>query len=279
MCLPYTIDQLKKTVKELALSSEQLETAQAALMQSEKMASMGQLAAGIAHEVNNPLGVVLMYAHLLRDERKDDPKLREDLSMITEQADRCKRIVAGLLHFARQNKVVLEETDVRDLVRASLSPVVVPAGITVRFEDSMADGAAELDRDQMIQVMTNLVSNAIAAMPHGGELTISTSGDDEKVRIAVKDTGTGIPKENLGKIFEPFFTTKQIGKGTGLGLAVTYGIVKMHRGDISVVSNADAACGPTGSTFTLTLPRKGENAEQPLKEAAAGDDRTGGAAA
>jgi len=257
MCLPHTIEQLKRAVRELAVSNEQLASAQEALMQSEKLASMGQLAAGIAHEVNNPLGVVLMYAHLLLDECDKKSALRSDLVMIAEQADRCKKIVAGLLHFARQNKVLLEPTDLADLVAKSLRAVPAPQGVAVQVEHQVEDRTAEVDRDQIIQVLTNLLSNAYAAMPEGGALTIRIGGDAERIRLVVADTGVGIRRENQAKIFEPFFTTKQIGMGTGLGLAVTYGIVKMHRGDIAVESNADPAAGPTGATFTVTLPRRG----------------------
>ena len=258
MCLPYTIEQLRRTIKELASSNQQLVSTQEALMQSEKLASMGQLAAGIAHEVNNPLGVVLMYAHLLLDEAKNTPKLRDDLTMIAEQADRCKKIVAGLLHFARQNKVLLQAADINVLVTRSIKAIAAPENIKIVIEHQCDDPMAELDNDQMIQVLTNLISNAIAAMPNGGMLTIRTDGNEHAVKFIVADTGVGIPKENITKIFEPFFTTKQIGKGTGLGLAVTYGIVKMHRGSIEVASNADPAAGPTGTTFTVILPRKGQ---------------------
>ena len=257
MCLPFTIEQLKRAVKELAVSNDQLASAQEALMQSEKLASMGQLAAGIAHEVNNPLGVVLMYAHLLLEEADKKSPLFGDLAMIAEQADRCKKIVSGLLHFARQNKVLLQASDLGDLIERSLRGSPAPENVTVRVEHAVEDRTAEVDRDQVIQVLTNLLSNAYAAMPKGGTVTLRTEGDDGRVRIRIGDTGVGIPKENLAKIFEPFFTTKQIGMGTGLGLAVTYGIVKMHRGDITVESNADPAAGPTGTTFTVTLPRKG----------------------
>jgi signal transduction histidine kinase/Fe-S-cluster-containing hydrogenase component 2 len=257
MCLPHTIEQLKRAVRELAVSNEQLASAQEALMQSEKLASMGQLAAGIAHEVNNPLGVVLMYAHLLLDECDKKSPLRSDLVMIAEQADRCKKIVAGLLHFARQNKVLLEPTDLADLVAKSLRAVPAPERVAVRVEHQVEDRTAEVDRDQIIQVLTNLLSNAYAAMPEGGAVTVRIGGDAERIRLVVADTGVGIRRENQAKIFEPFFTTKQIGMGTGLGLAVTYGIVKMHRGDIGVESNADPDAGPTGATFTVTLPRRG----------------------
>jgi signal transduction histidine kinase/Fe-S-cluster-containing hydrogenase component 2 len=258
MCLPFTIEQLRKAVGELAVSNEQLASAQAALIQSEKLASMGQLAAGIAHEVNNPLGVVLMYAHLLLEECPADSKLREDLGLVAEQADRCKRIVSGLLHFARQNKVVLLPVDVCDVVDSAVRLMVIPDKVKVQVEHALADRRAEIDRDQIVQVLTNLITNAVAAMPEGGTLRVRTEEQFGQVKISVTDTGIGIPRENLEKLFTPFFTTKQIGEGTGLGLAVSYGIVKMHRGDISVTSNADRSVGPTGTTFTVTLPRKGQ---------------------
>ena len=257
MCLPHTIDQLRETVGNLAISDEQLAQTREALMQSEKLASMGQLAAGIAHELNNPLGVVLMYAHLLLDEVEKDTEIEGDLKMVAEQADRCKKIVGGLLHFARQNKVVRQPINVCKWVDRSLKSLPAPGKIAVRIEHDLDDPIAELDRDQVAQVLTNLVSNAYAAMGEEGMLTVRTEGNELSVRLIVRDTGVGIPKENLTKIFEPFFTTKQIGKGTGLGLAVTYGIVKMHSGDIRVQSNADPEAGPTGTTFTVTLPRQG----------------------
>jgi len=259
MCLPYSIDELRRTVQELAVSNKQLEATQEALMQSEKLASMGQLAAGIAHELNNPLGVVLMYTHILQREYAKEGKPDDDLKLITEQADRCKKIVAGLLHFARQNKVLLKPTDLREVVKNGLAAITIPENITVNVEHQMEDPFVDLDRDQIVQVLTNLLTNACAAMPAGGTLNIQTRSNGAHVELRVSDTGTGIAKDHLGKIFEPFFTTKGIGKGTGLGLAITYGIVKMHRGDIRVESNADPAAGPTGATFTVSLPRHGDS--------------------
>jgi signal transduction histidine kinase len=217
---------------------------------------MGQLAAGVAHEVNNPLGVVLMYTHLLLEEVEKSHPIQEDLTMIAKEADRCKKIVSGLLDFARQNRVLLQTNDVRELVERSLRAVPAPEHIRVEVEHQLEDPLCECDLDQMIQVLTNLVSNAIAAMPDGGTLRIQTRGDEKQVYFVVADTGIGIAKENMSKIFTPFFTTKKMGKGTGLGLAVTYGIVKMHRGDIRVKSNPDAAAGPTGTMFTVTIPRQ-----------------------
>lgn len=256
MCLPYTIDQLKSALSDLARSHAELANAREALEHAEKMASMGQLAAGIAHEVNNPLGVVLMYAHMLLDGCETDTAMGEDLKMIAEQADRCRKIVSGLLDFARQNKVVLQPTDVPGLIQRTVNLVTIPPGISVELQNLAADPVAEIDPDQIAQVLTNLITNAVAAMPDGGLLKLVTRGDEQSLRVEASDTGVGIPPENLERVFDPFFTTKRIGKGTGLGLAVTYGIVKMHRGQISVSSNADSSAGPTGTTFTVVLPRR-----------------------
>ena len=256
MCLPYAIDQLKKTVKDLAISNEELAKTQQALVHSEKLATMGQLAAGIAHELNNPLGVVLMYAHILKDEHGPSAELRDDLKIITDQADRCKKIVGELLDFARENKVERRRCSLRELLERSLEAAPVPRGVAVEIVYDQDDLDADLDRDQMVQVLTNLFSNAYAAMQAGGRLEIRVRASEESVEVRISDNGTGIAKKNLSKIFEPFFTTKGIGKGTGLGLAVTYGIIKMHCGDIRVASNADRNQGPTGTTFTIILPQR-----------------------
>ncbi|MFH1732240.1 MAG: [Fe-Fe] hydrogenase large subunit C-terminal domain-containing protein [Planctomycetota bacterium] len=256
MCLPYTIEELRCALDEVAQSHDQLADTRAALMQAEKLASMGQLAAGIAHEVNNPLGVVLLYSHMLLDQVQD-PALRDDLKMVAEQADRCKKIVSGLLHFARRNRVLRQSVDVYGLVTHSIGAMRLPSRIETQVVRTTENTSAELDRDQIIQVLTNLGTNAVDAMPDGGRITIEVGGDESHVSLAVSDTGHGIPESRRSKIFEPFFTTKQIGKGTGLGLAVSYGIIKMHKGDISFASNAEPSAGPTGTTFTVTLPRRG----------------------
>jgi len=259
MCLPYSIEQLHKTIEDLANSNNQLASTQEALMQSEKLASMGQLAAGVAHEINNPLGVVLMYAHLLLEKYRDDVLLKDDLRLIAEQADRCKKIVGGLLNFARKNKAILQPTDIYEIIDKSIHAVPNEKGVEIMVENTLKDRIAELDSEQISQVFSNLVANAIAATDKTGLITITIGGDNKNLNIKVIDSGIGIAKENISKIFEPFFTTKQIGDGTGLGLAVAYGIVKMHRGDIEVESNADPKKGSTGTTFTVVLPRKQTN--------------------
>lgn len=257
MCLPYTIERLKQTIQQLAASNEEVAAIQSALAQSEKLASMGQLAAGVAHEVNNPLGIVLMYAHLLLERHSEaSPQLGEDLGIIVAQADRCKRIISGLLDFARQNKVLRQPTDLPGLVTETVRSVNVPPEIEVRIDNRLEDPVAEVDPDQIAQVLVNLITNAQAAMPRGGRLSIELSEEGDAVAVRVADTGVGIAAENLPRIFDPFFTTKQIGTGTGLGLAVVYGIVKMHRGKISAKSNADPAKGDTGTVFTVALPRR-----------------------
>ena len=254
MCLPYVIERFDHTVRQLSESNRQLESTQEQLMHSERLASMGQLAAGVAHELNNPLGVVLLYAHLLRDEVGEDSGIRKELTLISDQATRCKRIVSDLLDFARENKLLLEQISVEELIKRSLAGLLLPPAVEIALALGHTLAYCEIDPAQMIQVLTNLYSNAASAMPDGGTLTISTRQDGERLIIGVHDTGTGIPAENRKHIFQPFFTTKQMGKGTGLGLAVVYGIVKMHKGDITIQSNADPARGSTWTRFEVSVP-------------------------
>jgi signal transduction histidine kinase len=256
MCLPYAIEHLKVTVQKLADTNEEVATIQHALAHSEKLASMGQLAAGVAHEVNNPLGIVLMHAHLLLERYEKTDALHEDLMVIAEQADRCRRIISGLLNFARQNQTVYRLCDMEKLVHTTVKSVNTGRHITVVVDCRLVDPVAEVDADQIAQALINLVTNAEAAMPGEGTLTVTLDGDEQGVTLRVSDTGVGISEEHLPNIFDPFFTTKRIGKGTGLGLAVLYGIVKMHRGKVTVKSNTDAAKGPTGTVFSLWFPRR-----------------------
>jgi iron only hydrogenase large subunit-like protein/nitrogen-specific signal transduction histidine kinase len=256
MCLPYAIEKLHDSIQNLNISNEKLASAKAALRQSEKLAHMGQLSAGIAHELNNPLGVITMYSNILIDETGEGNPIREDLQIIVDQAARCKKIVSGLLNFARKNQVTLAETDVVKFTEHSINSILKPDNIKIFFKADIADPIARMDIDQMMQVLTNLEKNAVEAMPKGGDLRIRVEGDESEIVFVVSDTGTGISKENMDKIFTPFFTTKEIGKGTGLGLPLIYGIVKMHKGQIHVTSNADPKKGPTGTTFKITIPRR-----------------------
>lgn len=262
MCLPYTIDKLHEYIKELDVSNKKLASTQAALKQSEKLASMGQLAAGIAHEVNNPLGVVIMYAHILLDEVEPDSPFYKDLKLIVDQADRCKKIVGGLLNFARKSKVNLSEVNVKTLIKDGLKTFVMPPEIDLSIQIETHNHMIECDHDQMVQVFANLFKNAVDAMPNGGQLQITVGEDTlngHEAIFTIKDSGTGIAPEHMERMFEPFFTTKEDGKGTGLGLPIIYGIVKMHQGNIKVESNSNEAKGPTGTTFWVSLPRKSTN--------------------
>ncbi|HPN84128.1 MAG TPA: [Fe-Fe] hydrogenase large subunit C-terminal domain-containing protein [Victivallales bacterium] len=257
MCLPYVIERLKKSLGDLSFSNNQLEKAKQALINAEKLASMGQLSAGIAHEINNPLGVILLNASLILEGVSKDSENYEDMKLIVEQAEQCKKIVTELLSFARKNKVLFQQVNVPEFIsERCLKAIICPGKIQLIFENNGKDPVAEIDPDQMVQVMTNLIVNATEAMPKGGKISVVYKDTPGEIRIGVKDEGVGIAKDHLNKIFEPFFTTKQMGKGTGLGLAVTYGIVKMHRGRIEVSSNCDPEKGPTGTQFTIIIPRK-----------------------
>lgn len=258
MCLPYTIEKLHESVDDLNESNQKLASTRQALKQSEKLASMGQLSAGIAHELNNPLGVITMYSNILKEESGEDDPVRQDLDLIVQQAERCKKIVGGLLNFARKNQVTLTPVNMIDFVKQSISSVLKPGNVQIDFSNRLSDPMANVDTDQMMQVLTNLEKNAVEAMPGGGKLKIELSDDKDHIFVSVADTGTGITKQNMEHIFTPFFTTKGIGKGTGLGLPLVYGIVKMHKGRIDIQSNAEPGEGLTGTTFKITLPRNAE---------------------
>lgn len=259
MCLPYLVDQLQENLAQLERFQRELQATQDQLIQSEKLASMGQLAAGVAHEINNPLGTITIYAHMMMKElRPDDPHL-DDLKMIVEESERCRSIVSGLLEFARQGKLEKEAVDMNALVLDTIAEVDrQPFFEKVVVVNRLDPGLRTVDADpaQLRQVLSNLIVNAAEAMPEGGELTIASGMEetDGSLWVSISDTGCGIPEENLGKLFTPFFTTKPVGRGTGLGLAIAYGILKMHRGSLSVQSKVGV-----GSTFTITLPVNGQS--------------------
>ena len=258
MCLPHTIEKLHTSLKDIAVSNEKLLSMKQTLKQTEKLAHMGQLSAGIAHELNNPLGVVIMYANILLEEAEESSQDYSDLKLISEQAERCKSIVGGLLNFARKNQVNYQLTDIEELMRISLDSVIKPENVELEVDTSLKDPFAEIDNEQMVQVVSNLIRNAFEAMPGGGKLKIEMSDDDNHIIMKITDSGTGISENDLQKVFEPFFTTKGIGKGTGLGLATAYGVVKMHKGKIDVESNADPSKGDTFTSFTIQLPKRSQ---------------------
>ncbi|HZD55627.1 MAG TPA: cache domain-containing protein [Anaerolineales bacterium] len=232
---------------------ETLHQTQQELLHKEKLASMGQLAAGVAHEINNPLGTILLFADVMYKEAGASDSRRDDLKMIINEANRCKNIVADLLNFARQQQVNAQDTDIHALLDQVVDGVrLAPSfeGVEIIRHYDPAVPIITADSDQLRQVFVNLLNNAAEATPSGGSITLVTRPvGDQWIEIKVSDTGCGIPAENLGKLFTPFFTTKSLGKGTGLGLSIVYGIIKMHRGQINVQSTVGE-----GTTFTITLP-------------------------
>jgi len=250
MCLPYLIDKLEKAYIDLKETQEQLQSA-------EKLASIGQLAAGVAHEINNPLGTILLYTSLIKKEiskRAENPQTIEDLELIAEETNRCKNIVSNLLNFARQGQMKISEVDVFDLINGILKTVRIRPefkGISFNVESEADETVIPGDGDQLKQVFLNVINNACEAMEERTvkKISVRLLKDDRYFITEITDTGNGIPKENMNKLFTPFFTTKKIGKGTGLGLAISYGIIKMHKGDIRVKSTVGE-----GTTFFIRLP-------------------------
>jgi signal transduction histidine kinase len=251
----FTTERIYRFFTALQISNRKLASAELALKQSEKLATMGQISAGIAHELNNPLGVITMYSNIILEELEKDNPMVQDIELIVEQANRCKNIVGGLLNFARKNKMKPQEINIIDFVYRSLDSVVKTDKVTTEVIAAIEDPMVMVDSEQMMQVFTNLEKNAIEAMPDGGKLTVDIQGNNDTVFVKFTDTGTGIAEENMDKLFTPFFTTKDVGKGTGLGLPLVYGIIKMHKGKIDVHSNNDPNEGETGTTFSLTIPR------------------------
>jgi signal transduction histidine kinase len=239
---------------ELAEINARLQTAQQQLIQSEKLAAIGQLTAGIVHDVKNPLTVVMGVSELLRSDPVMMAKAAEELTLIHNSAQRANRIVSELMTFARQSTPEMRHQDLRTTLETAtrLNTYLAREG-RVKMTSDLPEQPVELTHDaqQIEQVLVNLIHNAIQAMPSGGRLTLRLRPEGEGAALTVQDTGVGIPPENLGRVFDPFFTTKPVGEGTGLGLSVTYGIVTRHHGRISVESVVGQ-----GTTFTLWLPAR-----------------------
>jgi nitrogen-specific signal transduction histidine kinase len=256
MCLPFMIDQAERVCVELNVPWSEMRDVHRHIINTEKLASMGQMAAGVAHELNNPLSTILLYTHILGKKLKDREDLGHDLNLVAEESERCKKIVGNLLDFARQSRVHVAAVDVLDVVQQavdSAAATVEPNGHVVDLVVDVKPGLrAELDRDQMTQVLVNLVKNGVEAM-EGRDGTVRVEAREVegggRVHFAVSDEGAGIPLSARDKVFQPFFTTKSIGKGTGLGLPISYGIVKMHNGTIWFDTETDR-----GTTFHVELP-------------------------
>ena len=251
----------RKLLQKLAAADEQACFLDEKLVQSQKLASIGELSAGIGHEINNPLGIISQETewmqHLLKQigerDSKEVAELRDSLKEVLHQVDRCREITQNLLDFARRKEPVFQEVNVNKLIE-DLSKLVEKEAILHRIEilrEFQQDlPLVQTDAPSLRQVVLNLLTNATHAVQKDGKIRIATKrSQNGSVDIIVEDTGCGIPKDHLAKIFDPFFTTKPEGKGTGLGLSICHGIVDKLGGRISVRSEVGK-----GSTFVVTLP-------------------------
>ena len=241
--------------------TEELRRIQAQLVHSEKLASLGELVAGIAHEINNPLTGILVFASLLSSDSKLDPSLKGDLDLIVKETQRCAKIVKGLLDFSRESFPQKRPASLNEVMDATLTLVGNQSCFhDVRLIKEYNPDIPEmlLDPHQIEQVFINLLLNACHAISGSGKILVRTGFDRERAEAyaAIGDTGCGIPEEILGKIFDPFFTTKE-NRGTGLGLSVSYGIIEAHGGRIEVQSTVGV-----GTTFTIWLPLMHEGAPE-----------------
>lgn len=238
---------------ELDSREKALKSAQAALIQSEKMAAFGELGAGIAHEIKNPLAGILGLAQLSKRKVDESDPIYTNLGIIEKETNRCTNIIQNLLKFSRQEKVVFAAVDLNQVARDAMAIVehqlaMNKVKLLAEFDDKLPSISG--NANQIQQVLINLMINAQQAMEgRPGKVTVKTNSNNGHARVQVTDTGPGIPEDLQAKIFEPFFTTKPVGKGTGLGLSVSYGIIKEHKGDIELQSSPDE-----GTRFTLTFP-------------------------
>ncbi len=256
--LRYAFERMIQSLKERDELLKQRTRQQ--LTQSERLASVGRLAAGVAHEINNPLTGVLTFAHLLRRDAAEGSQQAEDLDTIIEATTRCKQIVRGLLDFSRQNEPKKSLVNLNDLIVNALKLMSNQAKINhVETETQLDTALVQIvaDGKQIQDVIVNLIVNAIDAMPDGGQLWVVSrlveKNGKSYVEIMVEDSGTGIPEADLERIFDPFFTTKPAGKGTGLGLAISYGIVTEHGGTIRAENKSKK-----GAHFVIRLPLENE---------------------
>ncbi|MHC4399369.1 MAG: sensor histidine kinase [Planctomycetota bacterium] len=252
-----------KLEEEVENKTRDLTLAQAQVVRSEKLSSVGLLAAGVAHELNSPLTGILTYAHLLAKRISDDSLGKADLEVIISQTERCATIIRQLLDFSRESPPEKKAQDIHAVLEQAVALVEHQAlfhNVTIQRDFDLEAPQVLMDAGQMQQVFLNLLVNASEAMRDGGRLTIKTRAADarDEVRIILRDTGVGIPPESIDKIFDPFFTSKDVGQGTGLGLAVSFGIIERHGGSIGVKSTP-----AEGTTFTITLPTGGPDVASP----------------
>ncbi len=247
----------REQAAERAKAYRELKALQARLIQSEKMSSLGRLAASVAHEINNPLGGIIVYSHLLLEGTREDFPGRANLEKIVREAIRCRDIVRGLLDFARPEPGTRRAVDLNAIVRTTYDLVKgqsIFGGVQVKFDLSPAPLEVSCDPSQLEQAFTNILVNAAEAIGGPGTISIRSWYEDgpQTAAVSFTDTGCGMSPENLERIFEPFFTTRREGHGTGLGLAIVYRIIERHLGTIKV----DSVPGK-GTTFTVRLPGKG----------------------
>jgi two-component system, NtrC family, sensor kinase len=253
-------------LREKIAGEKKLKEALIRINRSEKMAALGQLAAGVAHEINNPLTGILLYANLALERLDQADPLRKYLTSVIHDTDRCKEIVKGLLAYSRQATPTKETLQVNSLLEHSLNLIRDQKrflNIKLVKEMSKDTMLIHADQNQLSQVIINLVLNAVDSMKRKGTLTFRTYRNKraQKAYIEVSDTGCGIPKEDLSKVFDPFFTTKGPEKGTGLGLSTSYGIIKKNGGKISVKRST-----PMGTTFLIELPLYTPEEQIPVSE-------------
>jgi signal transduction histidine kinase len=247
--------ELKKKTIELETAYSELKKTQRQLIETSKMAAVGQLAGGVAHEINNPMAVILGFSQVILKQVEKNSPFWELAKHIEKEVIRCKNLIQDLLVFSRTAKITKGEVNLTEITQK----VINLTGYQIKLEDIKIIKELQTnvkifgDENALQQVITNLIINAKDAIPDRGEIKVRVWKDEKNAFLSVKDTGRGISKETLERMFEPFYTTKDVGKGTGLGLSLVHGIIKEHNGIITV----DTEVGK-GSCFTISFPFNSE---------------------
>ena len=248
-------EELRASNEELEAANEELREAQEQLVRSERLAAIGQLAGGVGHELRNPLGAIKNAVYYIKGKltntelAQKEPRVTEFLDIVDEEINSSNKIINDLLGFSRVGKPATSPARIEHVIDDSLSYITIPDNVELERKLDSSLPEIEIDTDQIRQVLTNIVTNAVQAMPEGGKLTIETRQKDSLLEIDISDTGIGIPDKTIGKIFDPLFTTRA--KGIGLGLAVCKTVISRHEGEIEVRSEEGK-----GTTFTIKLPLK-----------------------
>ncbi|MDZ7741691.1 MAG: Cache 3/Cache 2 fusion domain-containing protein [Bacteroidota bacterium] len=251
-----TSEKIHRFLNAIESSNKKLSSAREALKRSEKLAELGQLSSAIFKEINKPLSNIFEKAKSLQENFDKDSSVYQNLQEISSQARKGKNTLSGILNFSSDTRMTLKETNINEMLDICAREMIVPGNVRLLVEKDPRDPSLYLDTSKMIQAIKNILKNSIESLSAKGNVKLKAESGNRQLVISIEDDGPGIDQAEFERLFDPFYQSdRQEGKGAGLGLAVSYGIIKMHQGEINIRSNTDPAAGPTGTTIRISLNR------------------------